>query len=162
MVNQIDSLLTALAGCLCAQIAASDTPEPCFCGVLPGARVAVDYVGLCEDKDGIAWTRLTLLYPATGVGVVSQTVNNCGSSLGIEIEIGIMRTAPTMDTEGNPPDEATQLATSQIQNADILSMIQAIQCCEEMQRYDHIVSQYIPVGPEGYAVGGYMTVMVAL
>jgi hypothetical protein len=162
VVNQIDTLLTALAGCLCAEIAASDTPEPCFCGVMPGIRIAVDYVGMCEDRDGMAWTSLTLAYPASSVGVVDQTLNNCSTGIGIEIQIGIMRSAPTMDAEGNPPDEAMQLATSQIQTADMLSMIKAVQCCEEMQRYDHILSQYNPVGPEGYAVGGFFTVMVAL
>jgi hypothetical protein len=162
VVNQIDDLLTALAGCLCAQIAASDTPEPCFCGVMPGIRIAVDYVGLCEDKDGMAWTSLALAYPAAGVGVVDQSVNNCSTGIGIEIQIGVMRSAPTMDTEGNPPDEASQLATSQIQTADMISMIRAVQCCEEMQAYDHILSQYTSIGPEGYAVGGYFTVMVAL
>lgn len=158
----ISLMLTDLAACLCAQIADDGLPEPCFCGVLPGARVAFDYVGTCDDRDGMAWTRLGLAYPATGVGRVDTTIRNCSSGLGVDIEIGILRSAPTMNENGEPPDEAAQLATADLQMADMLAMARAVQCCFGDSGRDYILGQYRPVGPEGFAVGGLFSVMVAL
>lgn len=161
-MNRVSVLLAALAGCLCEQIRADNLPEPCFCGVMPGERVAVDYVGMCEEKDGMAWTRLALAYPAARVGVADQSLRNCSGGLGVEIEIGIMRSAPTMTEDGEPPDAASQLLTTDIQMDDMLAMMKAVSCCEELQAYDYILSQYRPQGPTGYAVGGLFTVMVGL
>jgi hypothetical protein len=155
-------LLTDLAGCLCEQIREDGLQEPCFCGVMPGERVAFDYVGNCEDQDGMAWTRLITAYPAAGVGRVNQTVNNCNSTLGIEVEIGLLRSAPTMEAEGEPPSEGSQLETTALQIADMLAMARAVQCCFGNKDYDYILSQYRPFGPMGFAVGGTYSLMVAL
>jgi hypothetical protein len=162
VVNRVETLLTTLAGCLCEEIRTANLPEPCWCGVMPGARIAVDYVGMCEEQDGMAWTRLSLAYPASAVGVPNQTMKNCSGGLGIEIELGVMRSSPTMTDDGEPPSEAAQLAAAQVQVGDMLAMMRAVACCTELQEYDYIMSQYAPVGPEGFAVGGTFTVMVAL
>ena len=162
MVNQVSLLLETLAACLCEQVNADGLTPLCFCGVLPGEAVAVDYVGQCEDRDGMAWTRLALLYPATGVGVINQRVHNCGGGLTAEIEIGVMRSTPTLTPDGEPPTEADQLLSSQVQIADMLAMHRAVSCCASLQQYDYILSQYRPRGPAGFAVGGTFTVMVGL
>lgn len=161
-MSVVDDLLQSLAGCLCEQIRAAGLPEPCFCGVLPGSLVAVDYVGMCEERDGMAWARLAMAYPASGVGVPNQSMRNCSGGLGIEIELGAMRSAPTLTDDGEPPTEAQQLAVSQVQNGDMLAMMQAVACCAPLQNYDWIMSSYSPQGPTGFAVGGTFTVMVAL
>lgn len=162
MVNPVTTLLTTLAACLCEQIRADELPEPCFCGVLPGERVAVDYINLCEEQDGMAWTRLALSYPASAVGVVNQNLRNCSGGLGVEIEIGIMRAAPTMTEDGEPPSAGDQLASVELQMDDMLAMRKAVACCSALDPYDYILSQYRPSGPLGYALGGTFTVMVAL
>lgn len=162
MVNIVSDLLTTLAGCLCDQIRKDNLPEPCFCGVMPGERIAVDYVGLCEEQDGMAWTRLALAYPAAQVGLVDTSARNCGKGMGIEIEIGVLRSTPTMGDDGEPPDEAAQLASTDLQVADMLAMWRAVNCCEALEAYDYILSQYRPIGPAGFSLGGTFTLMVAM
>lgn len=162
MTDMISRLLTDLAACLCAQIQEDGLPEPCFCGVMPGARVAYDYVNGCEEQDGMAWTRLTLAYPAGGVGRVDSSIRNCNTGLGVDIEIGILRRAPTLDENRNPPDEASQLGSTDLQTADMLAMFKAIQCCFAESDRDYIIGAYRPFGPEGFAVGGTLPIMVAL
>lgn len=161
-MNVISRLLTDLAACLCEQIKDAGLPDPCFCGVMPGARVALDYVGNCEQQDGMAWTRLTTAYPAAGVGRVDTSLGNCGVGLGIDIEIGIIRSAPRMTEDSEPPEEGAQLEATDLQSADLIAMRQAVVCCFGDKGYDYIVGPYLPYGPEGFAVGGTMTVMVAL
>lgn len=136
--------------------------EPCFCGVMPGERVPFDYVGNCEDKDGMAWTRLVNSYPATGVGLVSTDVRNCSATMGFDIELGVLRTGPLMTEDGEPPTDAAQLQAVLQQTEDMLSMYRAISCCDALAERDYIVGQYRPFGPQGFALGGTMMVMVTL
>jgi hypothetical protein len=107
---------------------------------MPGNRVAYDYVGACDDKDGMAWTRLGTSYPSAGVGRTDTTLRNCGSSIGFDIELGVLRSAPTMTPDGEPPDEADQLATTDLQIADMLAMYRAVACCFSTHDYDYILS----------------------
>lgn len=155
-------LLVALAGCLCQSIRDAGLPDPCFCGVMPGEQIAIDYVTGCDDQNGMAWTRLQLGYPASGVGVVNQQVRNCSGGFGVEIEMGVMRSAPIMQDDGEPPTAADQLLSTELQMGDMWAMVQAVNCCDALQNYDYIMSQYRPRGPAGFAVGGTFTVMVAL
>lgn len=162
MSDPVFDVLTELASCLCEQIRKDDLPEPCFCGVLPGQLVAYDYVGVCEQQDGMAWTRLATSYPAAGVGRVDQNISNCGSGIGVEIELGVLRQAPTLQEGGEPPTEAMQLESVRVQMGDMLAMWRAVNCCFSEKGTDYILQGYRPFGPQGFAVGGSFTVMVAL
>lgn len=150
--NLIFAKLTSLAECLCATIITEGLPEPCFCGVVPGDIVALDYINGCDDKCGMAWVRLALASPTTGVGVVDEQVNNCGSTVGFTTEVGIARCLP-VNEDGTPPDVADYLASAQLQIADMLAMRKAIECCEDLG--DLILDSYQPLGPSGMAVGGF-------
>lgn len=161
-MHHITTILTELAGCLCRQIHDLGLAEPCFCGVMPGDRVALDYVGNCEDRDGMAWVRLVASYPSTGVGTLSTNVNNCGSALSVDLEVGIMRTAPKMDQSGEPPDEAAQLAATDQQISDMMAMYKAISCCPALVDREYIAGIYKPMGPQGYALGGTVPVTLGL
>ena len=153
--------LSALAECLCAQIAADGLPEPCFCGLVPGEAPAVEYVTDCLDDDdnglcGMAWVRLSAVAPITGIGIPSITVGNCSKSLGFDAEVGIMRCAPTGDSDGSPPPAADLLTSADLQIADMMAMYQAIACCQALDEF--VIETYTPIGPEGGAVGGFWTV----
>lgn len=158
----VSDVLTSLAACLCEQIRDDGLPEPCFCGVMPGDRVPFDYVGNCEGQDGMAWTKLVMAYPASGVGRVSQEIRNCSAGIGVDIELGILRMAPVLTEDGEPPEAAAQAASSVLQVADMYAMFKAVQCCFGTQNVDYILGPYRGFGPEGYAVGGTISVMVAL
>lgn len=144
--------LEALATCLCAQIALDGLPACCFCGLMPGELVPFDYIDTCDDDlCGLAWVRLLTVQPTTGIGVISETVNNCDAELGFQVEVGIVRCFTAGDTTGNPPTAAENLAATQLQIADMECMRRALSCCDIG---DIILDNYTPIGPDGMALGG--------
>lgn len=146
--------MSALADCLCAQIESDGLPGVCFCGVVPGEAAAADYFGNCKGVCGMAWVRLSSMYPATSVGVADISIGNCNKELGLELEVGIMRCFVLSDERGNPPSaEAIKEATS-LQVLDAECMVRAVACCDAISRRDFRLSLYQPLGPEGGVVGG--------
>ena len=162
VTNPLFDLLSALATCLCAQIVVDGSPDVCFCGVVPGGAASQDYTGDCDHSCGMAWVRLSGMYPMAGVGIADATPGNCSASLGADIELGIMRCISVGDSEGNPPPPAELLASTQLQMADAMTMLRAIQCCPAVPTKDTLVGAYAPLGPEGGLVGGVLTLSVAL
>jgi hypothetical protein len=153
--------LTDLAACLCAQIEADGGPPTCFCGVIPGDAAVGDYAGDCDEKCGMAWVRLIMAYPATGVGAPDETVGNCSASLGFDVEVGILRCIDVPEDGSAPPAEE-QVATTQLQVADMMTMWRAINCCEALPNKDFILGAYQPMGPLGALVGGNFTLRTVL
>jgi hypothetical protein len=163
-MNRISDMLAELATCLCAQIVEDGSPETCFCGVLAGETVIADYTGECADGGpcGQAWVRLITAYPASGVGLLDETPGNCGSELGIDIEVGILRCFPSPDEDGSAPTADEMLAAAFQQHQDILTLHRAIYCCNAISSKDAVVSSYTPMGPLGGLYGGRLTVMVTV
>jgi hypothetical protein len=152
----IQDTLEKLASCLCAQIETDGLPAVCFCGLAPGAEIALDYQGDCPDGVcGMAWVRLATAYPATALGNTSEQPGNCAVPVGFDVEIGIVRCASLPDEDGSPPSEADLLADTQIQVADMLVMRRAVVCCVGS---DHLLRAYTPIGPDGGVVGGVWAV----
>lgn len=156
------ALMLDIAACIKAQFEADGLPEPCYLGVLPGDAVAHDYRGTCEGLDGQVWVRLGAAYPATTVGQLDETAGNCGKSLGLDIEIGSIRSAPYPDDDGNPPSEAEQAAATEQQIKDMVTIKKALKCCMPLKGSDHILGPYQPVGPQGGVVGGVWLLSVTL
>ena len=129
-----------------------DGADPvCFCGVVPGEAMAIDYVESCDDTCGMAWVRLIAVVPANGFGIPNTNTGNCGAALGIDIEVGMARCFPTPD-DGGPPDAETQLAIAAQVNADMMVMRRAIACCPGSR--DWVIDGYSPFGPQGGSIGG--------
>jgi hypothetical protein len=166
LADALNEQLLDLAACLCSQIEEEDLPEPCYCGVVPGDAVAVDYVTMnCGRKNGLAFVRLAQVYPASRVGVVNQTLNNCSAGIGVEAEVGIIRRAPAWGKKGEPPTDAANLAGSNLLVDDMAAILAAIQCCfgnptDPTKQIDHIVQTYRPTILGG-ALGGSFVVMWA-
>lgn len=157
-------LLEHLAECLCDTIKNSRGPDVCFCGVVFGDGVVADFAGGCRDgRQGMAWVRMTSMYPAEGINVVSERVNNCGSTIGMDLEVGMLRPVVTMDSRGEGPTAEQYLAAAQRANDDAVLMLQAIRCCDLDNRdIDAIVGTYQPAGPEGGLFGGTWPMAVIL
>lgn len=149
--------LEALAMCLCAQITADGSPEPCFCGVVPGDGVSLTYGTDCDARDGMAWVRINAMYPSSAVGSQDTTVNNCGSEIGVDIELGIMRAMP-IDPNGEQIDDADLLAVTRQQTKDALTLFRAATCCAAIPGKELIVGAYTPAGPLGGLVGGALLI----
>lgn len=153
--NGIFERLVDLAACLCVQITEDGLPEPCFCGVVPGAITAYEYRGKCPGKEnGMAWTRLITHYPSETVGRISQVTGNCSIPAGFEIEIGIIRAMP-IKAKGVAPTQQELLDVTELQIADSMAMRKAVACCLGNPK-SWIMGPYTPYGPEGGVVGGGM------
>lgn len=154
--------LTELASCLCQALTDRGRPDTCFCGVIGGAIVPLDYCATCEEKCGMAWVRLVsveeaqfgITENATGLGG-----NPCAAPLQATIEVGVTRCAPTMDDNGEPPTMADQLAAAEGQTADMMAALYAIRCCYEPLG-DVVVGTWTPIGPDGVCMGGSWSITV--
>ena len=150
--------MTDLATCLCAQIVVDLSPEPCWCGVMPGQEALLEALGDACDG-GIAWVRLITSYPSQIVGQASTLTGNCGMGTGFDLEVGIAR---VVTVEEEAPDPAEALAAVEQQIKDMDTMRRAIGCCPALPKPDYILGAYTPLGPLGGVVGGSWTVFVGL
>lgn len=161
-VTRIDDLLESLATCLCAQITADGSPETCFCGVIPGDQPVAGYSGDCSDKCGMAWVRSMAIYPAVTLGALNETADNCGSMLGIDIQMGVLRCVKVGDEFGNMPNAAELLSDARQQHTDAMSIWKAIACCGDLTSKDYTLGPWVPMGPMGGYSGGAFTLSVML
>lgn len=158
-------LLDDIASCLCEQIRSSPVPGVCFCGVIPGDGVVTEYVtgSDCPDgNQGMAWVRQGMIYPASGVNVVNETVRNCGSGIGMDIEVGMIRPAANPDDYGEPPTAEQYRASSALVNNDVMVMWRALACCDSLLDLDYILGTNQPFGPMGGVIGSVWSAAVLL
>lgn len=164
--NKVFSQMALIAECLCRTIAENELPGLCFCGIIAGDQPydATGVGGECDEDevDGQAWVRLALGYPSMSTGVADTTPNNCASKgFGFDLEVGIMR-GIRIEERGLELPAEEMLAATQLQIADMLTIQQALLCCNGLNGEDFIIGQYRPIGPEGGLVGGSWTVSVTL
>lgn len=160
-MNNVIDLAVELAACLCQQISDSALQDVCFCGVIPGDAATDTYFGNCTGKNGMAWVRIANIYPSQSVGIADQTIGNCSTGLGADIEIGIMRTIQIAEGTRNLPD-STILAQTAQQVDEAMLMRQAVVCCDALDQKDYILGAYTPIGPMGTALGGSWVVHVGV
>lgn len=149
--NRVFDTLVELAACLCQTIESEGLPDTCFCGIVPGEAPAFGYWSDCE-KNGMAYVRLSTSYPSQQIGQQSVATGNCSSLLGIDVEIGILRSLPVGDEQGNMPEDYDILEATQLQVADMIAMRKAVTCC--LAAEDFLMGAYSPFGPDGGIVGG--------
>lgn len=156
-MTSIYTTATQLAACLCAQLVTDnidddvDLGHMCFCGVIGGQQAVHDFFPTCDDKDGFAWVRLGLGYPAKTPGVADQNPDNCNLSLGFDLEVGVVRTF-TCDAEGYSAADHAEMA--RISTHDLYTMVRAIRCCDAIESPDMVLGQYTPIGPSAFIYGG--------
>lgn len=158
----VGATLEALAACLCAQILADGTPQPCFCGVLPGAEFPIKMANCRNDnQNGVAYVRLINTYPSVSVGQAFIEPMNCKTMTGLDIEIGIWRCYPLSRDGSNPPPDV-MLEAARLSYADERTMRRAISCCDWADPQDFVVGTYIPQGPAGGLLGGAIPLSVQI
>ena len=157
--NRVATVLTDLSICLCAQIEIDGLPPTCFCGVMPGAEVAMDYAGDCDSVCGMAWVRLIAAYPSSSIGAASERPGNCAMGIGFDIEMGIVRCLDVGES-GEPPTPESMAESALLQSADMMAMWRAVICCNGSK--DWMMGQYQPYGPEGALVGGMFQIAVTV
>lgn len=149
--------LSSLASCLCAAIEEANVDPVCFCGVMPGAAVALDYINFgCDKSDGMAWVRLTTSYLTESFPNQLVRETKCGSEVAVVAEIGLVRSMPPSE-DGEPPDAALMLAAAERQVTEAALMRRAVVCC---LKSGSILGTYQPIGPDGGAIGGQWMVSI--
>lgn len=152
-------LALALAECLCTAIRGRNLPEPCFCGVIPGNQVALDYCTDCDSTAcGMAWVRVAGIAPRLSAVGMTAPSTNCNVALEASFEVGIVRCAPMFGPDGAPPSLAAQLDAARLQMADMAAALAAASCC--FKGRDVRLDGWAPIGPLGACLGGAWMVTV--
>lgn len=153
MTNAASTLLTQIAACLCAEVNPDD--KMCFCGVIQGTAAVHDLWPDCTN-DGMAWVRLALSYPSVSLGVADTSPGIRGKMLGIDVEIGMVRSYEA-DQYGHIDD--TEYARMAVQAGDdMMAIRKVIACCDALDESDFILGTYQPIGPTGLVYGGAFTI----
>ena len=149
-----------LASCLCRELTDAGGPKTCFCGIIPGDNVAFDYCAPCSgDTCGMAWVRLAGVVPMQNMSFGYVTPNRCAPVLMGVFEVGVLRCAPTMTEDGNPPTMAQQLDAATLQASDMAASGRAAGCCFGNER-EVTLGGWAPIGPQGGCLGGAWTVSI--
>lgn len=148
-------IMVQMRDCLCETLTERGLmPGNCFCGIVPGQQATWDY------QSGMAWVRLASTVPSAIFPAQSFALNNCGTTLAAELEVGVLQCTPGPDASGNPPDQDQQFEAARLQVASMAAVRDAILCCADSSDLDLILGGYDPQGPNGNLVGGTWTVSV--
>lgn len=155
--TQIYPALAELVECLRDSLGDS---APCFCDILMGQQIPVDYVGDCEDAQGnascgAAYVRVEGAYPTADFPepLAFPTSN---SVMAYNVSVGVLRCASIGQDDGNAIDPADlKVLTTQLLS-DMKSIRRAIQCCFMLKFPDvqHVMGVFLPIPQAGDVVGG--------
>jgi len=132
--------------------------------------VIVAFEDCCLGQLWVSWGRTypTLTFP-TELGdpdLVRACLAN-GTHLATDFEVGIIRCAPTMDEQGNPPScEAISDSALQM-HYEARVILRAITCCLQEWNADNTRPRYgiwrdqVPAGDAGTCVGSVLRVTIA-
>lgn len=140
-----------------AELGATRAGEPCIAVVHPGNSMP-DYGCGCDEREGIAWTRVvsiapTIAFPTVHAGLVppSGTVQ-----LAVTIELGVSRCYWTTADNTMPEDAVLDSMARDILD-DSAAMYRAAMCADIGER---VVGTWTPRGPMGGIHGGTLPVTV--
>lgn len=146
---------TGLIDALAPELERRNLPPTCFASVLPGALVALDHVN--DACGAMAWSRVGSVFPSTIFPVQDQTPHRWGITGAMTYELGIIRGMELPDS-GEAPTAEQQFETARLQMADMKAILVTICGYFSSVGVPFIVGSYVPVGPDGGAVGGAWTV----
>jgi hypothetical protein len=157
------TLLVQIAACIEATFEEQERPPTCFTGVIPGDGATPAWFGGCDGDGpcGMAWVRLAQAYPSVRVGEPDMEPGNCGSMLGLDIEIGVLRCTPVDATDAEE-EEVDALASSIEILDDMLALKHAIQCCTSLPAKSMVLGSWTPMGPRDGFVGGAWALYVGV
>jgi hypothetical protein len=151
-------LATELLDCACNALEATTCGCPCHAFVSVGV-VAFDH---CCDE-GQLWVGIDRIY-AYGQFPAPAGVTTCAPPLAADLTIGILRCAPTMNDQGEPPSvEALSRSATQIYE-DAYAVINGVMCClaPHARARPFVIGNQRSLGPAGGCVGSELKLTVAL
>lgn len=148
--RRVYPLLVSLAGCLCDKLNEFGI-ETCFCGVIFGETVDATPI---SEEGAMGWVRLASILPVED-NIVGQ---KCQVLLAASFEVGFGLCYPI---EAGPLSVDDQLEVTRLQMSGMQAALQAILCCDWVQKGRGMqVGEFSPMGPDGGVVGGAWTVAV--
>lgn len=154
--TKIYPILAELSACLCAQI----PEETCFCGIIVGNDIPLEYAGLACDSE-IAYVRLIGAYPSVDFPE-QDAAATCVSLMAYSVAVGIVRVwdAADHDGEAKPAEELVEMARLQL--ADMAKIRRTIQCCfgDKFEDIEYVVGAYTPLSGAQGVVGGEQLVTI--
>lgn len=155
--DQIYPVLAELVACLCAALGET---APCFCGLLVGDDLPVEYVGRCEAETGdpacgVAYVRVMTAYPTENFPEPLARPT-CNMAMAYTVGVGVLRCAEVGGDDGSPVDPAEVERITLLQLSDMKAIRRAIQCClmSSFPEVDHVLGSFTPFPQEGDVVGG--------
>ena len=134
---------------------------PAVCCIVPGRDVAAD-----DCCIGQAWVRVARTFRTTVDDFPSPTQSTldetCAGSgwWAVELGLGTIRCAPTVDDHGNPPTAAELEHAARIEADDRGRLHHTVLCGLASVAADLWIGDWLPVGPSGGCVGGELTTIV--
>lgn len=158
--RRLETLVAALADCICVGLATDGAGPTCFCGFVAGEAPAWDFCGECEgDKCGMGYITVTSVFPFTTFPNPAEDAT-CGWEMAATLKVGALRCHPTMGENGELPDVEEMAEAFLSVAADMGALLTAIQCCDAIK--EHRIGEWSPLGPGGGCAGGEWTLTVAL
>lgn len=142
-----------LLDALSAELTKSQLEVPCTMLVAPGQLVTFDYAGECK---AMGWTRLASVYPSTTSFPNADATALQHVALATTVELGLVRPHPIPDNGEAPTDEELY-EVARLTAADMGAMFRAICGYADPRGIDVFIQSYVPIGPDGGAVGGAWT-----
>lgn len=115
----------------------------------------------CDDEEAVcaqAWVRVMNVTPT---GEVDSWGGDCGGTLSIDLEVGVLRCIEVME-DGAAPTASQVLVAAAQSMADMKAIYCAAMGCEEAQWAAINAGQWVPTGPLGGQYGGLWTFSVEL
>lgn len=136
-------------------------PDDDLCAVAkyPGEGVPLDYA----ECGGMLWVRMVQANPTRAFPNPVQDLNDCGATLAVPLEVGLMRPAPIpanfVTGEMDLPDDDDHNAAADKQADDMEAMWRGLKVAAQDIEY-LLIGSYSPVGPAAGSVGGTWTLTV--
>lgn len=151
--TSIYPMLAELTACLCNALG---TSKPCFCGIIAGADIPVEYVGECaDDVCGAAYVRVVGAYPTSNFPE-ALAAPSCNTVMAYNLAVGVLRCASVGEEDGGPVNQEEFEKTQLLVLSDMKAIRRAIQCCfmRSFSHVRHVMGVYTPLPLEGGVVGG--------
>ena len=154
-----------MLACLCTNLAESPGGPPCFCGLVPGQQVALDFCDCSSSTTdcGMAWVRAGQRFPDHPVPEPADRADLLRGPDRCPGRDGRHPLCARAGRERNDhPGEEAQYEAVRVQMGDMAAMRRALDCCLALNRRDWVLGPYVAVGPSGGCAGGAFQVTVRL
>lgn len=154
--DKIYPILAELSACLCKAL---EGQAPCFCGIVVGGEIPVEYAGDCHSC-GAAYVRLINSFPSLEFPEQSASAT-CATLMAYTVGVGIVRCTPVGDDDGAPPTPEEMDDLARLVLSDMKKIRDTIRCClggDTFEDIEYVVGAYTPLS--GGVTGGEQVVTI--